>query len=505
MKFNVFKKKKITVLNYEGAKAYSLQPEMELYSSVVTFGLSNNFYENSDNKIVRILGLLKQTNPDFIAKLAIYTRNEMHLRSIPLVLIVELAKIHKGNNLVSKTIKNVVKRADEITELLSYYQLANNRNDQKKLHKLSKQIQIGLSYSLNQFDEYQFAKYNRNTEVKFRDAIFLVHPKPKNENQQLLFNKIINNQLEIPYTWETELSNLGQTKFENLKVKQILFKNKWEELIDSNKLGYMALLRNLRNIIESNVSYSHISKVSDQLTNEKAVLNSKQLPFRFLAAYREIKFLTSEYVSLILTALENAIKLSIINLKGFDENTNVLIACDVSGSMQTPISKRSKILNYDIGLMLGMLLQSKSKRVITGMFGDKWKIMNLPNQNILSNVDEFYKREGEVGYSTNGYLVIDDLINRNVSVDKIMIFTDCQLWNSKVFSSNIEKSWKKYKKIFPDSKLYLFDLSGYGNVPLKLESNEVYLIAGWSDKVFDVLDSIDNGKTVIEKINQIQL
>ncbi len=133
-------------------------------------------------------------------------------------------------------VEKVVKRPDEITEMLSYYQIANERKGTKKLNKVSKQLQKGLAASFNNFDEYQFAKYNRDTEVKLRDALFLVHPKAKDETQQLLFNKIVNNELTVPYTWETELSALGQQKFETELAKRNAVKAKWEELINSKKL-----------------------------------------------------------------------------------------------------------------------------------------------------------------------------------------------------------------------------------------------------------------------------
>lgn len=170
--------------------------------------------------------------------------------------------------------------------------------------------------------------------MKLRDALFLVHPKAKDESQQTIFNKIAANELAVPYTWETELSALGQVKYENENAKAEAFKMKWEELIDSGKIGYMALMRNLRNIVEAKVSTALVRKVCDFLSNEKAVANSKQLPFRFLSAYREVKGLKSEYVTMILNALEDAVILSAKNLNGFDETTRVLIACDVSGSMQ---------------------------------------------------------------------------------------------------------------------------------------------------------------------------
>lgn len=505
MKFNYFNNQTKVTSNHEGAKAFTVSPEMELYTAVVTTGLNNVTYEKANDRLQRIQKLIGQCDPEFTAKLAIYVRNQMYMRSIPMVLAIELAKQSQGTSIVKNTIKGVVKRADEITELLAYYQMANERNGVKKLNRLSKQVQKGLADTFNNFDEYQFAKYNRNGEVKLRDALFLVHPKAKDENQQVIFNKIASDTLETPYTWETELSDLGQQKFDSEDAKKEDIKQKWEELIDSNRLGYMATLRNLRNIIQAKVSFEHLDKVCKYLSNEKAVASSKQLPFRFLAAYREIKGLPSRYSSMVLEAVEDAVKLSAQNIKGFDGNTSVVIACDVSGSMQQPISPKSKVLLYDIGLMLGMLMQSRCKNVISGMFGDTWKVINMSKRNVLANVQEFYNREGEVGYSTNGYLVVEDLIQRNEIIDKVMLFTDVQMWNSNQTKDSFENSWNRYKQIAPNAKLYLFDLAGYGQVPLDIKRNDVHLIAGWSDKLFDVLDAIDNGENALARIKEITL
>jgi hypothetical protein len=173
--------------------------------------------------------------------------------------------------------------------------------------------------------------------------------------------------------------------------------------------------------------------------------------------------------------------------------------------MQRAISAKSKVQNYDIGLMLSMLLQHRCGNVITGMFGDKWKVINLPRNRVLANVEEFHRREGEVGYSTNGYLVIKDLLERRQRVDKVMVFTDCQLWNSNSGAENIGNLWQQYKRIAPQAKLYLFDLVGYGMMPLNVKRNDVYLIAGWSDKVFDVLNVVDQGSDALKMINSIEL
>ncbi|MGM9862091.1 MAG: TROVE domain-containing protein, partial [Muribaculaceae bacterium] len=493
-KFNTIVKNESHTLNHEGAEAYKMPAEQELYTTVVTSSLSDKFYETSEEQIRRMSALISKCDHKFVAQLAVYARTEMNLRSIPLFLVVQLAKIHSGDNLVSRTIAKVVLRADEIMELLICYQWCNKSEGIKKLARLSHQVQIGLQYAFNRFDEYQFAKYNRdNLEVKLRDALFLVHPKATDEARQAIFDKIANKSLQTPYTWETELSALGRQAFDTPDAKREAFKAKWEQLISSGKLGYMALLRNLRNILEVDVDTNLVKDVAERLCNPHEVARSKQFPFRFLAAYRELRSIDNGSVPLVMDALEQAVDATAQNISGFNKSTRVLLACDVSGSMYAPISVRSSIKNYDIGLVLAMLLKNRCENVVSGIFGTDWKPINLPSKGILSNVEQMYKREGEVGYSTNGYKVIEYLLAHNIIMDKIMMFTDCQMWSSFGNGLTIQSEWDKYKTMVPKAKLYLFDLNGYGQSPLKLVGNDVALIAGWSDKVFDMLEAIENG------------
>ncbi|WP_400190461.1 TROVE domain-containing protein [Hymenobacter sp. B81] len=509
MRFNFgFRKNKpADVVNHAGAAAYSLTPQLELYAAVATAALSDQFYEKADTRLQRLRELVAKNEPLFVARLAVYAREKMHLRTVPLVLAVELARLHRGDNLVSRLVARVVQRADEITELLAFYALANQRQGPKQLNRLSKQLQKGLALAFNRFDGYQLAKYDRAGQVRLRDALFLVHPQAKSPEQQQLFDQLVRGELPTPYTWETELSALGQQTFTSDAARQTAVRQKWEELIGSGKLGYMALLRNLRNILEAEVSAGAIAQLTAALTDERAVARSKQLPFRYLAAYRELLTLRSGHVAGILAALETAIAHSTQNLRGFGPDTRVVVACDVSGSMQQPISPRSKVLLYDVGLVLGMLLQRRCQHVVTGMFGDRWKRVPLPQDRVLGNVQELYRREGEVGYSTNGHLVVQDLIRHNERVDKVMIFTDCQLWNSTGDGHDLAQAWRQYRRtVAPRARLYLFDLAGHGHAPLDVrEPDGVALIAGWSDKVFDVLQALENGGSALTEIETIDL
>lgn len=256
MRFNLnFRGKATSVLNHENAPAFALTPAQELYAAVATAALSDQFYESADTRLARLRELVARSDPQFVARLAVYARGQLYLRSVPLVLAVELARIHRGDNLVSRLVARVVQRADEIPELLAFYAQANGRTGAKVLGRLSKQMQHGLALAFNKFDACQLAKYDRDgTAVRLRDALFLVHPKPRDEAQQAVFDHLVAGTLPVPYTWETELSAAGQVAYPSPAERQAARTRTWETLVASRRLGYMALLRNLRNLLEANVS-----------------------------------------------------------------------------------------------------------------------------------------------------------------------------------------------------------------------------------------------------------
>ena len=520
MKFNTKAKNSRVVANYMGGKSFKLDPATELYTAVVTTMLDDSYYEKAGDRLQRIKALIAKNDPVFVAKLAIYAREKMHLRTIPQVLMVELAKVHSGDSLVSETLPRVVRRADEITELLAYYGIANARNGVKKLNKLSKQLQKGLAMAFNQFDEYQFAKYNRQTAVSLKDALFVVHPKPKNTTQQEVFDKIVNGNLAIPYTWETQLSQLGQQAFASDEAKLQAKAQLWEELVTSGKVGYMALLRNLRNIIidGTDVALNHTLKI---IADKTRVAKSKQLPFRFLSAYVELEKLCKQqdlFAQDTLKKLEKAIEAvgqaviySIDNLP--DMGSKTLILSDNSGSMygdrggNSLVSAFSKRTSADIANLFGVLYWTKSPDTHIGLFGDRLITPDVQRRwSVFDNFDKVSKAAKDCGGATEAgiFTMMKKLINEKIKVDRIIIFSDCQVgtgcnWFGDSFTgSDFNKLFQQYKKqINPEVITYSVDLRGYGNT---LFSDGVMTVGGWSNKIFDMMYALENGSTIMQEI-----
>lgn len=281
--------------------------------------------------------------------------------------------------------------------------------------------------------------------------------------------------------------------------------------------NYMAIIRNLRNVLNANVSDHYLDKIVNAIKDKNAIRKSKQFPFRFFSAYREIDNQNSQRAFLyeidnkqkinhprtseVLDALEEAISISYNNIPHLPGTT--LIACDVSGSMEHTISRHSRLERYDVGLLLGASVHKYTDKGIIGIFGDKWKQINLAklSSGIIANTIKMHEKEGEVGYSTNGYLVIQWAINNNLNVDRFLFFTDNQMWNSRygdLISGRdmieINDVFKEYKKqVNPNSKMYVFDLAGYGTMAFPPNNPSIVGIAGWSDKIFNFINIYEKG------------
>ena len=198
----------------------------------------NNAYIDGQSVTDEISRLIPLCNPLEVANLAIEARLLQKLRHIPLFIISEMCKYSEHSKLVSSILPKVITRPDMITDFLSIYW-------KKGKTPISAQVKRGLSKSFNNFNEYQFAKYDRDAEIKLRDVMFLVHAKPDSGNEDL-FKKIADRTLSTPDTWEVALST-GKDK-----------KETWTRLITEKKIGGLAMLRNIRNMISADVDKSVI-------------------------------------------------------------------------------------------------------------------------------------------------------------------------------------------------------------------------------------------------------
>ena len=310
--------KRASLVTHEGAPARHITVLGQLRRSVLSCLLwESEFYEDGEEIRKRIADLTAQCIPEDVAALAVEAREQMHLRHVPLLLLRELARhprMKERPQLLSKAMARVLQRADEPAEFLALYW-----KDSKQ--PLSKQVKRGLAWSMRRFSEFELAKYNRDAEVTPRDVLFMSHAKPKDDAQAAVWKKLAANDLATPDTWEVQLSAGADRK------------GTFERLIREKKLGYFALIRNLRNMEQAGVD---VQLVRDAILARKGGAE-KILPFRYVAAARYAKQFEPQ--------LDSAMQAALAELPKLVGTTIVLV--DNSGSMAARLSRKSDMTRAD--------------------------------------------------------------------------------------------------------------------------------------------------------------
>lgn len=529
--------------NHEGGLSFKLEEKMELFTLVMSCLINEpKFYGklgDTESRITALVKIITKDDPAFCLKLAKFARKEGNLRSAPVALMVETAiQISKNNaklsdkerssqpSIIRPNVFETIGRVDDVTEALAYY-LNHPSVEGKKNMPLG--LKRGLQDAFKKFSAYQLFKYDRDGNVSLGDAINILHPESKNEDTKALYAYLRGwdfdgNIEEIVKRLDKKSILKGKTKIDSDVIKAVESGEiTWEVFIShfgSNQkswntiapyMPYMATLRNLRNMLQNDISTESMKAVSSKLSDPKMVAKSRQFPYRFYSAYRElglganrntwngyrsgddsVDFTVPKHLA---SALSSALATSVENLPMLGGTTAIF--SDNSGSMHSAVSQRSRITMIEIASLMSAIAYGFSDEAIVGAFGCTFKNVQLdPNDTIFSNMNKVLT--SNVGYSTNAHLAVNSLITKKKKVDRIIVFSDLQCYNSNAYSSgSLASTLKTYKKtINPNVKVYSFDLRGYGTTQFPSESGVVTL-AGYSDKIFKFMEIFENGDSSI--------
>lgn len=242
----------------------------------------------------------------------------------------------------------------------------------------------------------------------------------------------------------------------------------WEAIIPS--MGYMALLRNLRNFEKANVNEAVLRQVADKLADPDEVARSRQFPYRFLSAY------LNSGTTYFAPALEKALDLSLQNVPIFPGRTLVLV--DTSASMTSPVSQRSAIKACDIGALFAVAVAAHSKVDFVIYATSHAAIDRLPTS-VLRGTELVQRKIGSVGHGTETWPAA--LAHYN-GQDRIVVFTDCQDHPSRAHEH------------LPDVPIYVWDLNGYATTNVNLIEPGRYCFGGFSDSAFRLISLIEAGQ-----------
>jgi hypothetical protein len=489
---NVANKK---VINHQGGESYTLGAKKELATFLLSSFMNGAAYEGQSAQHDRLVKLIGEVNPTFAAKAAIYARDQFGMRTVTHVVGARLPQLVKGEPWMKNFVGNLIVRPDDASEMIAYHK---SKIGGPIPNSLKKGVQIGLS----KFNAYQLDKWNKGN-FNLIDTINLVtggrNGKFRGNVISPVANELVKGSIASAETWESAVSAAGQVDDDGTAKNEA-----WEEIVLSGKIGQMALLKNLRNILQAAAKLnpkrgtSLVNTAAILLSTETRVVNSRIFPFRYLTAHQELKNASdveTGHRNIILKALADAIEIAVIanvpNLPG-----RTLIAIDISGSMiGTQVGgDRSVRRTADevAGQLAGMYFKANPDDTDLLYFESsaKWGKAVNPHDSALTVIENVSKQIS--GGGGTYFESIFNLISRDKKVyDRIIILSDMQGAHS------ITKVVSDYRKSFnPELFVHSVDLVGYGTSMFNADG-KLATYAGFSEKMFTLMAQAEQDPNIL--------
>lgn len=505
---------------YEGGAAWLRDEKSELVMlAVVNMASEDTFYESAqqrDSRYATLVRTVAVSDPKWFLSFVTWLRGEANMRSASLIAAAEGVKARLDTESIRldsfaeltgvnrQIVAAPLFRPDEPGEFLAYWTQKFGRN-------IPKPVKRGVADAVRRlYTERSLLKYDTASHAwRFGDVIDVVHPAPADDRrvwQGDLFKHALDRRrgrdMEVPLTLPMIRDNLllRSTSDPLLWLDQETLRRAgmtWEDVlsaqggkVDKDKLweamipsmGYMALLRNLRNFDEAGVSDDVAAKVCERLADPAQVAGSRQFPFRFLSAYRAAP--SDRWGHALGKALHHACS----NVPAFKGRT--LIVVDTSGSMTGPVSARSVVRHVDVGALFGVALAVGGADVdLVGFANGSFRHPLVKGASVLKQAEAFTKRIGEVGHGTETAAALRSNFEGH---DRVVIISDMQAFRDYGWSPTPGRSVSD--AVPANVPMFGINTTGYAQTSIDTSKPNRYEIGGFSDKLFTMIDLLGRGR-----------
>ena len=296
--------------------------------------------------------------------------------------------------------------------------------------------------------------------------------------------------LETPDTWETAIS---ASKSSEEKAQE------WTRLVEENRLGYLALIRNLRNIVNAAPSNDWIRTVlCPAVENEAAIRKSLIFPYQIYVAW----FNLGDYSLQLRASLDTAFRVAVKNMPELEGDTAIIL--DVSGSMDDTISDKSKIRIKQLSAVYGAAIYLKNPNCKLIKFGNYAKEFSVSSKSDVFTMIERFEANDGCGYGTDIGPAVRVLEDMGKTFARIFLISDVQIMDPSCSPFSYwmccdHRSMDRYMETHKGTRLYSYDLGNYKGKISKVKGRLV-MLTGLSEKVFDMIQLIENGGNLVDMI-----
>lgn len=514
---------KPNTVNSQGYAAHSLPQWLRLLSLLNTSKLQNQYYRSENATVKEVKSLvanLAKEDPYFIAQMIVYSRCLGEgMRSVNHLAAAELGKYISGMEWSKRFYtrwdrKNekggTIYRPDDISEIASCF-IQMNSSTEKKMN-ITNAMKRGFKLAIESMDTQSLLKYKSS----LIDVINLVHPNPN-----LSKAKVTVDGKQIPTltammkgmnvsadTWEVAQSDAGQivaaavreNKVTVSEAKELLIEAKadnWASLLNDGKLGILAAIRNIRNILLNNPSKVAIEKLCDLLSDGNLIRKGKIMPYQIDLAYEIVNNEFNDSNSrLVATALLKGYETAIPNLAELLSGNNLVIL-DMSGSMTSNYihneNKRYKTNCASKAALIAATIAKSTNADVISFGSDASYTKYDVNNNVFSIAKSLIRGMGVTNLAAAWKLAG----NSNKQYDRVFILSDNECNRDKTYDS-----YKSYVEKCNDPYVYSVDLASYGTAALAGPKVKYYF--GFGIAMFDDIATLEfNPTSHLDKIKSI--
>lgn len=511
----------VTVVNHQGGIGFAQEPKLELIALLAT-GIENTFYEKEGEREKRLKDLITKiasNDPTFVAKALVYARTKMGQRTVTHLGAVNFAKFISGDDLGKRFYSKrnrkaetggIVFRLDDMLEIAACY-VAKNPG---KTIKFPNAIKKGFKLALESADEYELAKYQgKGKEISLVDIVNLVHPKPSTQMVPV-FAKLMKGELKQFNTVEDKNTKTGQevaekvkagklTKTEAAEVLKEAKEDNYVQLIKDRKIGYLALLRNLRNILKNSNNRELIDGACELLVDEKLIKQSLVFPHQIdIALEIMLTEFSNSQMSKFASALNRAYELAIPNLRELFTYGRTAVIWDTSASMgggqvaNAGSKTRFNSVARDKASLIGATLAKGIGADLYHFASNCEEIKFNPSDSVNTIKNKGISLEGRVGHGTSFDTIFNTLKGK---YDRLFIISDMQGGDHVLRGSSYATYCQKHGKPF----IYTIDIVGYGTTMFKQDSKLIQLF-GYGPDIYEMVKKAEiDPKALLKEIEAI--
>ncbi|MEW6261448.1 MAG: TROVE domain-containing protein [Thermodesulfobacteriota bacterium] len=496
--------------NEEGAPAYGLSPEAALAQYAATGCLNTTYYAAADEQLGLVLQLAEQVETDFLARVAVYSREQGNMKDMPALLCAVLSVKDQ------KTLARIFHRVmDNGRMLRNFVQILRSGAAGRK------SLGTGPKRLVREWLEYRgeeaLFKASVGNDPSLADVVKMVHPKPKTKIREAFYGYLVGREFDpelLPdlvrhyEKFKQDLSGpMPDVPFEMLTALE-LGPREWKEI--ARNAGWQMTRMNLNTFIRHGVftDQEMVRLVAQRLGDREAIKKARVFPYQLLIAYKSAG---PELPQEIRESLQEAMETATENVPAIAGQ--VYVCPDVSGSMSSPITGRrrgstSAVRCIDVAaLAAASILRQNPQAQVLPFENDVVNLSLNPRDSIMTNAD---KLAGVGGGGTNCSAPLTRLNKQKAKGELVVFISDNESWVDAGVGRGTQTmhQWNHFQKRNPQARLVCIDIQPYRTTQAQ-EREDIMNIGGFSDQVFGVISLFAAGRLGsghwLEKIKMVEI